>query len=333
MTDTPQPPHPSEPTQPSPPSEPAQPSPPSEPTQPSPPKVGFLGPPGTFTQEALLQVTDPEAADLIYYPTVEEVVHAVESGELDAGIVPIENSVEGSVNATIDALGFDSQEVTISKEVILPVRLHLLAKTGTKLADVAEVFSMPMATAQCRRFLRDRLPGVKVTAANSTAEAAGRVAYQQGTAAAIGPNLAAQLYALEVIERDVTDHPEAETRFVLVGRERPAPTGRDKTSLVCFIAEDRPGALLEILSEFATRNINLTKIESRPTKRVLGEYCFFIDLEGHKDDALVSEALDRLESHVSKLKLLGSYPRAIGRLDAERLARRARAARPRPGAE
>jgi len=191
---------------------------------------------------------------------------------------------------------------------------------------------MPHATAQCRRWLRTNLPNVTITATNSTAEAAGRVAYEKEAAAAIGPNLAAQLFALEVIERDVSDHPEAETRFVVVGKQPGEASGRDKTSLIAFIAEDKPGALLQILTEFASRNINLTKLESRPTKRVLGEYCFFIDLEGHSDDPVIAEAIAAVDSQVAKLKSLGSYPRAIGRLDAERLARRARAAQTRPGA-
>jgi prephenate dehydratase len=294
---------------------------------------GFLGPPGTFTQEALLQVVDPESAELVYYPTVEEVIHAVESGEIGRGMVPIENSVEGTVNASVDALGFETEGLLIEREVILGIRMHLLARPGMKLADVKQVYSMPHATAQCRRWLRENLPDAKTIAANSTAEAAGRVAYESADAAAIGPNLAAQLFGLEVIARDVTDHAEAETRFVVVGREQPGPTGRDKTSVIAFIAEDKPGALLDILQEFAGRNINLTKIESRPTKRVLGEYCFFIDLEGHVQDENVSGALKSLETHVARLKTLGSYPRAVGRLDAERLARRARSAKARPGTD
>lgn len=297
------------------------------------PTIGFLGPPGTFTQEALLQVVDPETADLVYYPSVDEVIEATVSGEVERGMVPIENSVEGTVNATVDALGFGADDLVVEREVILQVRLHLLGRPGTKLADIGEVYSMPHATAQCRRWLRDHLPEAKTVAANSTAEAAGRVAYEKGSAAAIGPNLAAQLFGLEVIERDVTDHAEAETRFVVVGRQGAEPSGRDKTSLVIFIAEDKPGALLEILRIFADRNINLTKLESRPTKRVLGEYCFFIDLEGHSDDEVVSEALAELEGLVAKVRSLGSYPRAIGRLDAERLARRARSAKARPGSD
>jgi prephenate dehydratase len=294
---------------------------------------GFLGPPGTFTQEALLQVVDPESAELVYYPTVEEVVLAVERGEVSRGMVPIENSVEGTVNASVDAIGFETEGLLIEREVILAVRLHLLARSGMKASDVKQVYSMPHATAQCRRWLRENLPGAKIVAANSTAEAAGRVAYESATAAAIGPNLAAQLFGLEVIARDVTDHAEAETRFVVVGHEPAARSGRDKTSLIAFIAEDHPGALLDILQEFAGRNINLTKLESRPTKRVLGEYCFFIDLEGHLSDENVAGAIAALEPKLARLKSLGSYPRALGRLDAERLARRARSAKARAGTE
>ncbi|HVE92385.1 MAG TPA: prephenate dehydratase [Actinomycetota bacterium] len=296
-------------------------------------RFGFLGPPGTFTQEALLQVADPESAELVYYPSVEEVVLAVDRGDVDRGMVPMENSVEGTVNATVDALGFDTQGLIVEKEVILPVRLHLLARPGADLLEIKQVYSMPHATAQCRKWLRDNLPEAKAVAANSTAEAAGRVAYETGPAdkAAIGPSLAAHLYGLQILARDVTDHAEAETRFVVVGREMPPATGRDKTSLVCFIAEDRPGALLEILQCFVSQGINLTKVESRPTKRVLGEYCFFIDLEGHSTDPGVAAAMSEVEARVARLKLLGSYPRALGALDAERLARRARGAKARPG--
>jgi prephenate dehydratase len=290
-------------------------------------RFGFLGPPGTNTQEALLQVVDPEQVELVDFPSIEDVIYAVHRGEVDRALVPIESSVEGTVNTTVDVLTFETEGVLIQREVILNVRLHLLGRPGTDLSEVTEVFSMPVATAQCRRWLREHLPNAKVTATNSTSEAAGRVAYEKGSTVAIGPNLAAQLFALDVIARDVTDHPEAETRFVVLGKETAAPSGRDKTSLVLFpIAEDHPGALLEILTEFAKRGINLTKLESRPTKRILGEYCFFIDLEGHVDDPVPAEAVAALDRFV-KLKLLGSYPRAVGRLDTERLARRARSAR------
>lgn len=288
------------------------------------PTFGFLGPPGTNTQEALLQVVDPETTDLIDLPSIEDVIYAVDRGDVERGLVPIESSVEGTVNTTVDVLAFETKNVVISREVILNVRLHLLGRPGTDLSKVGEVFSMPVATAQCRRWLRENLPDAKVVATNSTSEAAGRVAYEKGSAVAIGPNLAAQLFALDVIARDVTDHPEAETRFVVIGKDAAVPSGRDKTSIVAFpIAEDHPGALLEILSEFASRNINLTKLESRPTKRVLGEYCFFIDLEGHVDEPGPAEAIAALE-RIVRVKNLGSYARAVGRLDTERLARRTR---------
>lgn len=297
------------------------------------PKFGFLGPQGTFTQEAALQVIDPEQAEFIYFPSIEEVIYAVRDGDVDTGMVPIENSVEGTVNVTVDMLGFEIEDLCIQREIIHSVRMHLLGRPGTELSDIKEVHSMPVATAQCRHWLRDNLPNAKVVAANSTAEAAGRVAYENKSAAAIGPNLAAQLFALEVLARDVADHPEAETRFVVLGKDPTPASGRDKTSLVAFIAEDKPGALLQILTEFSSRGINLTKLESRPTKRVLGEYCFFIDLEGHADDPNVGEAIATLDRFLAKLKSMGSYPRAVGKLDAERLARRARSANVRDGSE
>ena len=288
------------------------------------PTFGFLGPPGTNTHEALLQVIDPDQVDLVELPSIEDVIYAVDRGDVDRAMVPIESSVEGTVNTTVDILAFEAENVVIQREVILGVRMHLLGRPGTDLTGVGEVFSMPVATAQCRRWLREHLPNAKVTATNSTSEAAGRVAYEKSGAVAIGTHLAAQLYALEVIARDVTDHPEAETRFVVIGKDAASPSGRDKTSIVAFpIAEDHPGALLEILTEFASRNINLTKLESRPTKRILGEYCFFIDLEGHIDDAVPSEAIASLGRFV-RVKTLGSYARAVGRLDTERLARRTR---------
>lgn len=289
-------------------------------------KFGFLGPPGTFTQEALLQVVDPDAAELVYYASVGEVIEAVVDGKVERGMVPIENSVEGTVNATQDTLGFEHPKLFIQQEVIHLVRLHLLGRRGCDPKKVTDVFSMPHATAQCRKWLRENLPDAKIHATNSTAEAAGRVAYEHETATAIGPMLAAQLYNLEVIYRDVSDHTEAETRFVVIGRELAAATGRDKTSIVAFISEDKPGALLEILQVFNQANINLTKLESRPTKRVLGEYCFFIDLEGHIDEPHVSKALDELKTHSAEVRNLGSYARAVGARDAERLARKSRSA-------
>jgi prephenate dehydratase len=179
-------------------------------------------------------------------------------------------------------------------------------------ADVRRVVSHPHATAQCRSFLARELPGAAVIAANSTAEAAREVGEERpaGTAA-IGTALAAKLYGLEVLASDVEDHPENQTRFVLVAsRGVPPPTGHDKTSIVCFQQADRPGSLLGILQEFAARAINLTKLESRPTKKGLGDYCFIIDLEGHISDEVVADGLRNLKAKLADVKFLGSYPAA-----------------------
>jgi prephenate dehydratase len=226
--------------------------------------------------------------------------------------VPIENSIEGSVNVTLDALAFDATAVTIQREIVLPVRHALLARVGVSVGDVVVVVSHPHATAQCRKFLAENLPDAEVRAANSTAEAA-RIVSERGPIepwAAIGTQLASTLYGLEVLAPDIEDRRENSTRFVLVGRDAVPPTGADKTSVVCFIEKDRPGALLAILHEFSDRGINLTKLESRPTKERLGEYCFFIDVEGHAADTNVGHALAGLRTKILDVKVMGSYPRA-----------------------
>jgi prephenate dehydratase len=273
--------------------------------------VAFLGPPGTFTEEALLTQPDLAGETLLPLRSVPEVLAAVEEGEADLALVPIENSIEGSVNVTIDTLAFD-HDLLVQRELVLSVQLHLLAPPGMAVADVRRVVSHPHATAQCRSFLARELPGAAVIAANSTAEAAREVGEERpaGTAA-IGTALAAKLYGLEVLASDVEDHPENQTRFVLVAsRGVPPPTGHDKTSIVCFQQADRPGSLLGILQEFAARAINLTKLESRPTKKGLGDYCFIIDLEGHISDEVVADGLRNLKAKLADVKFLGSYPAA-----------------------
>ncbi len=275
-------------------------------------RLAYLGPPGTFTEEALLTLPQSQGADLVPLSSVPEVVRAVESGDADAGLVPIENSIEGSVNVTIDTLAFGTEAVQITAEVIRPIRHALLARPGITMAQVRTVVSHPHATAQCRDYLARMLPDAAVRAANSTAEAAQLVADRGPLEAwaAIGTPLAAQLYGLQVLEADIEDRVENTTRFVLVGHGRPAATGTDKTSLVCFIEKDRPGSLLAILHEFSDRQINLTKLESRPTKERLGEYCFFIDMEGHADEPPVRYAIESLRTKILEVKVLGSYPAA-----------------------
>lgn len=271
--------------------------------------MGFLGPHGTFTEEALLGEADLAGAELVPLGTIGELLTRVGRGELYAACVPIENAIEGTVNATMDALVFDT-EVLIQREIVLPVHLDLLCLPGSDLGAIRRVLSHPHANAQCRRYLADTLPGVSVEAANSTADAA-RLVAEQGDAgvAAIAPGLAAKLYGLEVLASRIEDHEDNETRFVVVMREGvPAPSGHDKTSVVCFQSSDHPGSLHGILGQFSARDINLTKLESRPTKRGLGDYCFVIDFEGHVDDEVVAACLRDLHSSLPRVKFLGSYP-------------------------
>lgn len=273
------------------------------------PRIAFLGPAGTFTEEALLSQPDWASAELVDYPTQPEVLVAVASGEVDLGFVPIENSIEGTVNATVDTLVFDT-DLRVQREVVLDVQLHLLAPGGTALSDVSKVISYPHATAQCRGFLSKVLPAAEVVASNSTADAVRQAAESgDGSTAALGPALAAKLYGLEAIVEDVQDHENNQTRFVAVAREGiPAPTGHDRTSIACFQRANRPGSLHAILGQFAARSINLSKLESRPTKQALGEYCFLIDLEGHIDDEMVADCLRDLHAQLADVKFLGSYP-------------------------
>lgn len=276
--------------------------------------MGFLGPEGTFTEQALLSQPDLAGEDLVALGTFAEVLAAVDAGDLDLGFVGIENSIEGTVNVTIDALALE-HDLLIQREVVLGIQLNLMAPAGVRLADVERVLTFPVAAGQCRGWLQRELPGVEVVAANSNAEAARLVGEQaDGRSAAVAPALAAKIYDLEVLATDIEDHPENETRFVLVGRDAvPAPTGHDKSTIVVFQRTDQAGSLLAILQEFAARAINLTKLESRPTKKQLGDYCFVIDLEGHLADEVVADCLRTLRSKVADIKFLGSYPAAGAR--------------------
>ncbi|QGG97171.1 prephenate dehydratase [Actinomarinicola tropica] len=273
--------------------------------------MAYLGPAATFNQQALLSQPDLAALDARPLPTIGDVLAATAAGDVDLGLVPIENAIEGSVTVTLDMLAFEL-DLLIQREIVIDVSLNLLGVRGARLEDVREVTSIGVATAQCRRFIIEHLPGAVVTAANSTAEAAQRVAKDgDPSVAAIGTALAAEVYGLDVLAPEVEDHPGNQTRFVLVAREGvPAPTGHDKSTVVVFQRADVPGSLLSILQEFAARAINLSKLESRPTKRGLGDYCFIIDLEGHVDDELVADCLRDLRSKQADVRFLGSYPAA-----------------------
>jgi len=276
--------------------------------------VAYFGPEATFTHEALLTQPDLVGADLRPLGAITDVLEAVARGEADLGFVPIENAIEGTVSATIDGLIHDV-ELHIQREVVMDIHLHLMARPGLALEDVRTVSSYPHALAQCQKYLAKALPGVEQRAANSTADAARALGESAGTdaraEAAIAPRIAAERYGLTIIAEDVEDHPENQTRFVLVARTRvPKPTGHDKTSIVCFQRADHPGSLHGILGQFAARNINLTKLESRPTKQGLGDYCFVIDLSGHLGDEVVADCLRDLHAGLAGVKFLGSYPAA-----------------------
>ncbi len=271
-------------------------------------RLGYLGPEGTFTGEAARACLGGLYGEEVPFATVEETIMAAQTGEVDRALVPIENSIEGSVNATLDTLAFEA-DLFIQAELVLPVRHVLMARPGTRPEDVKAVASHPHAAAQCRASLARLLPGAGRVAANSTSEAASLAANSEGGLAALGNRLSAEIYGLEIIARDLEDHPGNRTRFALLGREKMPPTGRDKTSMVCFIHANQPGSLLQILQEFAYRYIDLTKIESRPTKAILGEYCFFIDCVGHESEEAVAAALKCLRCKLREVKMLGSYPR------------------------
>lgn len=277
-----------------------------------PARYAYLGPEGTFAEAALRTLPAATKADLQPHPSVALALDAVRRGEADHALVPIENSVEGSVSTTLDELA-SGDPLMVTREVVLPVSFALMARPGTALTGVRRVATHPHAHAQCRRWLATVLPEAVVVPALSTAGAAAALA--DGTAAhdaAIAAPIAAERYRLEVLATDVEDNPEAVTRFVLVGRpgQPPLPSGHDKTTLVAFISDDHAGALLEVLTEFAVRGVNLTRIESRPTGERLGRYCFSIDCEGHVDDARVGEALTGLRRVCPDVRFLGSYPRA-----------------------
>ena len=244
-------------------------------------------------------------------PTIYECVMAVANGRADRALVPIENSLEGSVNATLDALVFETDEVRIVGEFVHPIQHTLIARSQISMESIERVVSHPQASAQCARFLRDRLVNAEVVAASSTADAVRVVAESNEPWAALGNHLAAEIYGAEIIAERVEDTPENETRFVWLARREDELETADppsKTSIVFWGLPDHPGALVDVLQEFARRGINLSKIESRPRKQGLGRYVFFADLEAAADDPQVTEALAAIDATVETLRILGCYP-------------------------
>jgi prephenate dehydratase len=275
--------------------------------------VGYLGPEGTFSHEALVATPGASELELVSLATVHDTVMAVNDGRVDRAFVPIENSLEGSVNATLDALALETEGVAIVGEVVHAVHQCLIARDDLEPSQIETVLSHPQANGQCARFLREELPQAKVVAVNSTAEAVRQVAQSDGPTAALGTRISAELYGATILRADVEDETDNETRFVWLAPDarRPTPDAPSKTTIVFWGAgSEQPGWLARCLTEFADRNVSLTKIESRPRKVGLGRYMFFLDCEGSVEDASVAGALDGVRSHVDTLKVLGSYPSA-----------------------
>jgi prephenate dehydratase len=264
-------------------------------------KIGVLGPEGSYSEIAAKSWLS--SADLVYFKDFEDVLLAVEKGDLEVGIVPLENSLEGAVGLIMDLLL--RLQVKIIGEVNVPIK-HCLVGQGHM---VKVILSHPQALAQCRQYIRLNFPVAEIRTTGSTSHAA-KLAQEFPEMAAIAGEKAAETYGLKILATDIQDGLDNTTRFVIVGREIPQSTGRDKTSLAVYLQRDMPGALYNILKEFAKRNINLTRIESRPSRKYLGDYYFFIDLEGHVSDFQVTEALSGIKGKSMVVKVLGSYPRA-----------------------
>lgn len=278
--------------------------------------IGYLGPEGTFSEAALLQLLETQNVDspVEAFGSVTSALQAVRDRSVAAALVPIENSVEGMVPATLDELAA-GEPLMISAEIVLPVQFHVWVRPGTQLSDIKRLTTHPHAQAQCRGWLHEHLPRAEVAPAMSTASAAASVAEGQLFDAAIAAPWAGARLGLVPVATDIADNPDATTRFVLVAPQADPPpaTGADKTTLMLYMRQDHPGALLEILTEFAVRGVNLTLIQSRPTKKVMGDYFFTVDCEGHVADARVGEALAGLHRLCAQVRFLGSYARHDGK--------------------
>lgn len=279
-------------------------------------RVAYLGPEGTNSHEALLEASGGATHELLSLPTIHDCVIAVQDRTAERAFVPIENALEGSVNATLDALAVEAEDVAIVGEHVHAIHTCLIARTRLELGAIETVVSHPQANGQCARFLRTQLPQAKVLAVSSTAEAVRIVAEQEGASAALGSRTAAELYGCEVLRADVDDAAGNETRFVWLGKAGatdPTAAGHGpwKTAIVFWgVGDEAPGWLAQCLTELGSRGVNLTRIESRPRKQGLGRYMFFLDLVGRDSDGPVIEALGALRVHVEHLRVLGSFPSA-----------------------
>jgi prephenate dehydratase len=274
-------------------------------------RIAYLGPAGTFTEDALVEAGPEGGFEPVRTATIPDAILAVQSGEADRALVPIENSIEGSIRPTLDTLAFEAEAVTIVGEHDYAVRAHLIAREGVEVGDVEAVLSHPQPLAQCARFLRENLAGVELRSVSSTAAAVRMVSESVRPWAAIGARAAAGLYDCTILREGIQDEATNVTRFLWIAPAGAEPSGSGpwKTSLVfAELGEDHPGALVNALAEFSSRGINLTRIESRPMRQELGRYMFFCDLEGAATDPQVAEATAQLRTKAESVRLLGSYP-------------------------
>ncbi len=279
-------------------------------------RIAYLGPEGTFSEEAALMQARIDNATLMPFASIPALVSAVETGLTERAVLPIENSLEGSVSFTLDLL-IDETELKICNELVVPVRHNLVVVPGARLDEIKTVTSHPQGLGQCRRFLERCLPGVNQVAALSTAVAVEKtVEAGDRSVAAIGTARASELYGGEILARDIQDNRSNVTRFFVLAQTDSEPTGADRTSFCFNVKQNIPGAVHNVLTDLASANIQMTKIESRPTKSALGDYTFLIDVEGHRFDPVIAEALDRIRAKTARLKIFGSYPRfELGSVD------------------
>lgn len=273
--------------------------------------IGYLGPEGSFTHLAFIEyLKENKSFEGKPLQTIAQVIEEVNSGKIKAGIVPIENSIEGSVGETLDQLMRGSQKITINAEVIIPIE-HCLITRNKNLSEIKKVLAHSQALSQCQSYIKRFIPQAEIESTTSNSFAVKTVSESSnGSLAAIGPKVAAEIYKLPVYEFGINDEKENFTRFVIVGTETPSKTGNDKTTIAFGVPSDKPGTLVGVLQSFAKEKINLTRIESRPSRKMLGEYIFFVDLQGHKEDEFFKKALSEVASEFSFYRWLGSYPKS-----------------------
>jgi prephenate dehydratase len=267
-------------------------------------RAAYFGPAGTNTEVAALRLYD--GIELVPMPTITAVARAVKAGDVDAGVVPIENSLQGTITDTVDELIHDPG-LAVCAEVVLPIEHCLMVAPGVDRSAIRVIYSHPQSLGQCRRYLEANFPSVRTEAALSNATAVETI-MKTPQSAAIGPARAAEIYGAQILERGIEDSRVNKTRFIALAADGAAPTGDDKTSIAFAVAHDRPGTLVSVLHEFSDRAINMTKIESRPSGEELGVYIFLVDIEGHRDEPMIAQALAAVKEQAAYFKIFGSYP-------------------------